>query len=108
MTGCRSLLYNVACRVNLDKPAPFALGGVTGSKGTGAGDIVMRYISLLLAMQPPIVLLFIGGVIGMLTLYAVSKGFALYRLLYTQRDRDAALLREVIAAADRLQVSDRG
>ncbi len=68
----------------------------------------MNAISLLLAVQPPLVLIFIGGVIGMLTLYAVSKGFALYRLLATRENRDRALLREVRAAADRLQVSDRG
>ena len=55
-------------------------------------------------------LLFVGGVIGMVLLYAVSAVVGLCRVFragWTQRDRDAALLREVMEAGDRLQVSDR-
>lgn len=63
-------------------------------------------VRLLLFAAHPYVLLFLGGMIGALSLYAVHKAWALYRLLYAQHDREAALLREVRAAADRLQVSD--
>lgn len=69
---------------------------------------VSREVWLLLCMQSPAVLLFLGGLLGIATLFAVSRAIALYRLLAGQRDREAQILREVTAAAEALEVGSHG
>lgn len=65
---------------------------------------------LLLCVQSPASLLFVGGLLGMAVLYLVSACAGLiraYRLGVTQRDREAQAMRDMIEAAERLQVVDR-
>lgn len=66
---------------------------------------------LLLCVQSPASLLFVGGLLGMAILYMVSACAGLiraYRLGVTQHDREAQFLRETMAAAEALRVDDRG